>query len=116
MKSGGASWTARTSVVDCAVSATIALMPWQPRRGERLQVGLDAGAAAGVRARDRETAWEPRALRLASAFVATSCAWDELLQGEELAYRTEVPGAARRDVVPIPERAASSSPRLARRR
>ena len=27
MKSGGASWTARTSVVDWAVSATIALIP-----------------------------------------------------------------------------------------
>ncbi len=27
MNSGGASWTERTSVVDCAVSATTALMP-----------------------------------------------------------------------------------------
>ena len=31
MNSGGASWIARTSVVFCAVSATTALIPWQPR-------------------------------------------------------------------------------------
>ena len=31
MNSGGASWIERTSVVFCAVSATTALIPWQPR-------------------------------------------------------------------------------------
>ncbi len=32
MNSGGASWIARTSVVFWAVSATTALIPWQPSR------------------------------------------------------------------------------------
>ena len=50
-----------TPIVFCAVSATIALMPWQPRRGERLQVGLDPGAAAGVGAGDRQARVEPSA-------------------------------------------------------
>ena len=43
-----------TPTVFCAVSAVIAVMPWTPRARERLQVGLDAGAAAGVRAGDRQ--------------------------------------------------------------
>ena len=44
----------RRATVFCAVIAVIAVMPCTPQRGERLQVGLDAGAAAGVRAGDRE--------------------------------------------------------------
>jgi hypothetical protein len=34
VKAGGASCTAVTDVVFWAVSATIALMPWQPRRAK----------------------------------------------------------------------------------
>ena len=48
------------AVVFCAVSAVIAVMPWTPQRRERLQVGLDAGAAAGVRAGDREDGGDGR--------------------------------------------------------
>ena len=43
-----------TPSVFCAVIAVIAQAPWTPQRGERLEVGLDAGAAARVRAGDRE--------------------------------------------------------------
>ena len=43
-----------TATVFCAVIAVIAVVPCTPARGERLQVGLDAGAAAGVRAGDGE--------------------------------------------------------------
>ena len=54
---GGSSCTAVTPTVFCAVSATIADMPYAPGGGERLQVGLDAGAAAAVGAGDRQCAW-----------------------------------------------------------
>jgi hypothetical protein len=47
--------------VFCAVIAVIAVVPWTPARGERLEVGLDAGAAAGVRpAIDRQTGMAAR--------------------------------------------------------
>ena len=44
----------RRATVFCAVIAVIAVMPCTPAARERLQVGLDAGAAAGVRAGDRQ--------------------------------------------------------------
>ena len=52
--SGGISWTAVTPRVFWAVIAVSADMPNTPERRERLQVGLDAGPAARVRARDRQ--------------------------------------------------------------
>ena len=54
--SGGTSCTAVTADVFCAVSATIARHPVAAGRGERLQVGLDPGAAARVGAGDRQAA------------------------------------------------------------
>src|SRR6266508_2118109 len=102
MKSRGASWTARTSVVDCAVSATITLMPWQPRRAKAFRSAWmpappPESDVAIVRQRGITR------LRLASDFVATvDAVWDELLSGEELAYVTEVPAREAR-LVPIPE-------------
>jgi DEAD/DEAH box helicase domain-containing protein len=71
--------------------------------GERLQIGLNAGSSSGIRAGDRETAWNHAALRLASSFVATVAGtWDELLAGDELAYLTEVP-AREPDIVQFPQ-------------
>ena len=55
--SGGSGWTAVTPTVFCAVIAVMAVIPCTPTAGERLQVGLDARAAAGVRAGDREHTW-----------------------------------------------------------
>src|SRR5436309_13235018 len=55
--SGGSSCTAVTAVVFCAVSATIADIPWAPAAANALEVGLDAGATARVRGCDRECAW-----------------------------------------------------------
>ena len=52
--SGETGSTAVTPTVFCAVIAVIAVIPCTPTARERLQVGLDAGAAAGVRAGDRE--------------------------------------------------------------
>ena len=43
-----------TPVVFCAVSAVITEAPYTPKRGKRLQVGLDAGAAGRIRAGDGE--------------------------------------------------------------
>ena len=40
----------------CTVTAVIAVMPYTPSDAERLEVGLDAGAAARVGAGDRERA------------------------------------------------------------
>ena len=55
MKSGGARASPVTSIVFCAVSATSALDAVAAEPRERLQVGLDAGAAARVGRGDRET-------------------------------------------------------------
>ena len=52
--SGGSSWIAVTAVVFCAVSATSTVIPWHAGGRERLQVGLDPGAAARVGGRDRQ--------------------------------------------------------------
>src|SRR6185312_16484632 len=77
--------------------------PVTAEAGERLQIGLDPGSSSGIRAGDRDAAWNHAALRLASSFVATVAGtWDELLAGEELAYLTEVP-AREPDVVPFPK-------------
>jgi hypothetical protein len=54
MISSGSSSMAVTVTVFWAVIAVMAHVPWTPQRSERLQVGLDAGAAAGVRAGDRQ--------------------------------------------------------------
>ena len=54
MKSGGTSWMAVTPMVFCAVSAVIDGSAVDAERGKGLQVGLDAGTAAGIRARDRD--------------------------------------------------------------
>jgi len=56
MKSGGNSCTAVTAVVFWAVRATSALVPYAPA-AERLQVGLDTGAAARIGRGDRQRAW-----------------------------------------------------------
>ena len=61
-----------TPTVFCAVIAVIARHPVHAAAGERLQIGLDAGSAAGVRAGDREhcgyeslaSSREPRARRM----------------------------------------------------
>ena len=76
MNSGGTSWTAVTAVVFCAVSATIALMPWQPRRANAFRSAWmpappPESEPAIVRQRgSRVHRW----LRLPSASVATASA------------------------------------------
>ena len=65
MIAGGTGSTADTATVFCTVIAVIAVIPCTPQRGEGLQVGLDARAAAGVRAGDRQhdgngAAWRSR--------------------------------------------------------
>ena len=54
MTSGGDGWIASTPTVFWAVIAVIAVVPWTPHARKCLQIGLDAGAAAGVGAGDRE--------------------------------------------------------------
>jgi len=77
--------------------------PVAAEAGERLQVGLYTGAAAGVRSRNGQATRNQLGLRLASGVMATVAAsWDELLTGEEVAYAADVP-ARGADVVPIPE-------------
>ncbi len=45
---------AKTCFGFCAVRQAIALVPWTPKRGKRFQIGLNARAAAAVRAGDGE--------------------------------------------------------------
>jgi len=70
-------------------------------RRKRLQVGLDAGAAAGVGARDREAARHHWTGRLPSAPM-TTLALDDLLAGDEVVYRTEISAQDARSV-PLPD-------------
>src|SRR5262245_35494327 len=100
MNSGGASCTERTSAVDWAVRATIALMPWQPS-------AANAFRSAWIPAPPPES--EPAIVRQRGITAAEASigpvaivTWDELLQGGELAYRTEIP-AQHADIVAIPD-------------
>src|SRR4029450_1358671 len=98
--SGGTSWTAVTPTVFCAVSATTALIPWH-------SAAAKAFRSAWIPAPPPES--EPAIVKHlgttgdeASIVPGAIVTWGEPLQGEGVAYRTEIP-ARRADVVPIPD-------------
>src|SRR3954471_7080956 len=99
-KPGSTSSAARTPVVFCAVSATIALVPKQPSAAKAFRSAwMPAPPPESEPAIVRHLGTTGDEASIASVAIVT---WNELLQGEELAYRTEIP-ARRADVVPIPD-------------
>ena len=60
MNAGGTGCTPVTPTVFCAVSAVIAVIPWTPQRANAFRSAWMPGAAAGVRAGDREDGGQAR--------------------------------------------------------
>src|SRR5919204_804694 len=102
--SGGSVWTSVTATVLCAVSATSADIPWQPSRANAFRsawMPAPPPESDVAIVRQRGITWRSPQVRLASDSMATVAAsWDELLNGEELAYVTEVP-AREPEIVPL---------------
>ena len=69
--SAGTSWIAVTPLVFCAVRAVITERAVDAERRKRLEVGLDAGAAAGIGARHGDCDRRHRRCRCASAASTT---------------------------------------------
>src|SRR3954469_5782569 len=75
-------------------------MPWQPSAAKALRSAwMPAPPPESEPAIVRHLGTTGDEASIAPVAIVT---WDELLQGEELAYRTEIP-ARRADVVPIPD-------------